>query len=732
MTFKYEYDIAAAVILFFLLVYNFFIPQLKGLEVRLFRIFLLFGFISSFADMTCGVFISVYYRSNLLLNYLFMWLNFSTTHLIAPIYLMFVIALTKGYKKLPAKEYLWFIPASIIQILIFFSPITKWVYSYSAQYGYNRGILMPLLVGVSVFYMIFASMIIWFNGKHFGIYYQLTATVFLVISVLLLAIQMIIGKYVLLDAAMALNAFIMQLTLLHPKMIRDANEKEIVARKAAEAANAAKSSFLANMSHELRTPLNAIYGMTELLEKSALDKNQEESVNTIRQASEKLISIVDDLLNYSKIDSGNLGINEIEYEFPKLLEEAENYMMEQLDGKNIDFEVNIGSEIPKKLYGDYEKVYTILKNILSNASKFTEKGKIILDISFNVFAENNIKIIFKVKDTGIGIKPADMKKLFKSFSQVDDKTNRKAQGTGIGLALSKQLANLLNGDIEVESEYGFGSSFEINILQKYLELEKLPDEREVINYKVYLYTEEYDLKWHISKIFSRLGISVIFVHNIKQLEKIPLKKINNMKTILLYSYEKSKKEVESLNLPFRTIAIAEAKTVIAKEDEKRVLVKPVDIFKIRKVVFEQMYDIVFKDKTTQETMHEFDLSNIHIALVDDNKVNLRIEAALLKDFKVKIEAFTSGAAILKAYQLGRKYDIIFMDHMMPELDGVETTKRIRNLPGDIGKSVKIIALTANVVQGVENEYIASGMDDWLFKPVKQEQLKGMILKHLKL
>lgn len=230
------------------------------------------------------------------------------------------------------------------------------------------------------------------------------------------------------------------------------------------------------------------------------------------------------MLNYSKIDSGNLDINETEYKFSDLLERAETYMAEQLDERNIDFEVNVGAGIPSKLYGDYEKVYTILKNILSNASKFTEKGKIILDISFNIFAENNMKLIFKVRDTGIGIKPTDMKKLFKSFSQVDDKTNRKIQGTGIGLALSKQLANLMNGDIEVHSEYGFGSCFEISVIQKYLELEKLPSEREVVNYKVYLYTEEYDLKWHISKIFSRLGISVIFVHNIKSIGKNSTKK----------------------------------------------------------------------------------------------------------------------------------------------------------------------------------------------------------------
>lgn len=551
------------------------------------------------------------------------------------------------------------------------------------------------------------------------------------ISAVFLGIQIYYGEYVLLDAAMGISAFIMQLTLLNPKMIRDASEKEIVARKAAEAANAAKSSFLANMSHELRTPLNAIYGMTELLEKSKLDDFQEDSVTTIRHASEKLISIVDDLLNYSKIDSGNLDINETEYKFSDLLERAETYMAEQLDERNIDFEVNVGAGIPSKLYGDYEKVYTILKNILSNASKFTEKGKIILDISFNIFAENNMKLIFKVRDTGIGIKPTDMKKLFKSFSQVDDKTNRKIQGTGIGLALSKQLANLMNGDIEVHSEYGFGSCFEISVIQKYLELEKLPSEREVVNYKVYLYTEEYDLKWHISKIFSRLGISVIFVHNIKQLEKIPLKKINNMKTILLYSYKKSKKEVESLNLPFRTIAIAEYNTVIPKDDQNNVLVKPIDIIKIRRIVFDRMYDIVFKERLAKGKDNQFDLSNAHIALVDDNKVNLRIEAALLKDFNVKIEAFTSGSAILKAYSLGRRYDIIFMDHMMPEVDGIETAKRIRNLPENAGRTVKIIALTANVIQGVENEYIAAGMDDWLFKPVKQEQLKGMILKHLR-
>lgn len=215
------------------------------------------------------------------------------------------------------------------------------------------------------------------------------------------------------------------------------------------------------------------------------------------------------------------------------------------------------------------------------------------------------------------------------------------------------------------------------------------------------------------------------------MEKIPLKKINNMKTILLYSYKKSKKEVESLNLPFRTIAIAEYNTVIPKDDQNNVLVKPIDIIKIRRIVFDRMYDIVFKERLAKGKDNQFDLSNAHIALVDDNKVNLRIEAALLKDFNVKIEAFTSGSAILKAYSLGRRYDIIFMDHMMPEVDGIETAKRIRNLPENAGRTVKIIALTANVIQGVENEYIAAGMDDWLFKPVKQEQLKGMILKHLR-
>lgn len=729
MTFKYEYDIAAAVVLVILLVYNYFIPQARNLEVRLFRLFLLFGFISSIADALSGMVVSIYFKENVWLNYIFMWVNFAATHFVAPIYCMFVITITGKYKKMPEKEYIWLMPAVLVQLLLAVSPFTKWVYIYSAEHGYHRGILMPGVVAVSVFYLLSASFIIWFKGKHLGFYYQFISSFFLIVCIAFLYIQMFVGGYVLLDAAMAISAFIIQLTLVHPKMMRDANEKEKVARKAAEAANAAKSSFLANISHELRTPLNAIYGMTELLEKDNLNSTQDDSVKTIRSASEKLISIVDDLLNYSKIDSGKIGINESEYQFVTLLCNAEDYMEEQLAGRDIDFEVNIGANIPKKLYGDYEKVYAILKNILSNASKFTEKGKIILDISFNTFTEKNIKITFKVKDTGIGIKPADMKKLFKSFSQVDDGVDRKVQGTGIGLALSKRLAKLLDGDISVSSEYGFGSSFEINIMQKYIELEKLPNVSEAVDYKVYLYTDEYELKWHISKIFSQLGISVILVHKISQLEKISVKNPNSMKTILLYSYN-IKKKIDALKLPFRTIAIADYVKDKSVYKERNVLVKPVDILKVRECIFEQMYDIVFKE--TRNTDGEFDLSNVHIALVDDNKVNLRIEAALLKDFKVKIETFVSGEAILKAYKYGRKYDIIFMDHMMPEMDGVETTKRIRKLPGGDGKNVRIIALTANAIQGVENEYIAAGMDDWIFKPVRQEQLKKMILKHLKM
>lgn len=731
MTFKYEYDIASAVILFILLIYNCLIPQVKNLEVKLFRIYLMFGFVSSFADVILGTFTMVYFKDNVWLNYFMIWINFSTTHMIAPIYLFFIITLTKKYEKLPLKEHVWLFPAAIVQILILTSPVTNLAYSYSAEYGYNRGKMMTFMVGVSVFYMISASLFVWFKGKAIGKYYQFIATIYFIISIIFLGVQMIMGGYVLLNAAMAISAFIMQLTLLNPKMIRDANEKEIFARKAAEAASKAKSTFLANISHELRTPLNAIYGMTEILEKSRLDDLQEDSVATIKKASEKLVSIVDDLLNYSKIDSGSLSVNEAEYEFETLLESAEKYIMEQLKGRNIDFEVNVGKGIPKKLYGDYEKVYTILKNILSNASKFTEKGKIILDIKFNIFAENNIKIIFSVKDTGIGIKAVDMKKLFKSFSQVDDKTNRKIQGTGIGLALSKQLAYLLNGDIEVKSEYGVGSTFEIDIVQKYIELEKLPDEKEVISYKIYLYTDEYDLKWHISKIFSQLGISVIFIHNIKQLEKISMKRTYNIKTILLYTFD-MKAQIDNINVPFRTVVISNYTNKQIDNNEKNILYKPIDILKVRKIIFDQMFDIVFKSDIDNETSNEFDLTNVHIALVDDNKVNLRIEAALLKDFKVRIETFSSGQALLKAYNLGRNYDIIFMDHMMPDLDGIETTKLIRNLPDNAGKNVKIIALTANVIQGVVNEYIAAGMDDWLFKPVKQEQLKGMIIKHLKL
>ena len=154
MTFKYEYDIASAVILFILLVYNCCIPQVKNLVTKLFKYFLLIGFISSFADSICGVFISVHFSDNLFLSYLCIWINFASTHLIAPLYLMFVMALTNKYEKIPYREYLYFIPAGVAQILIFFSPVTGWVYTYSAENGYHRGKMLPLLICISLFYMI--------------------------------------------------------------------------------------------------------------------------------------------------------------------------------------------------------------------------------------------------------------------------------------------------------------------------------------------------------------------------------------------------------------------------------------------------------------------------------------------------------------------------------------------------------------------------------------------------
>ena len=391
------------------------------------------------------------------------------------------------------------------------------------------------------------------------------------------------------------------------------------AKLAAETANKAKSDFLANMSHEIRTPINGILGMDAMMLKECKDENLLEYAKNIQSAGQSLLSIINDILDISKIESGKLEILSTNYKIFSILNDCYNMTRVRAENKGLALEMQVDSQVPSVLYGDEVRIRQIINNLLSNAVKYTKEGTVIFSLKFQSTEADKLYLIITVTDTGIGIRKEDVGKLFESFSRVDEKTNRNIEGTGLGLNLTKNLVEMMGGEISVESEYGKGSRFTVRIPQKVINTEPMGDFLE--QYKKFLNTSGGD--------------------------------------------------VQSVLAP-----------------DARLLV------------------------------------------VDDVEMNLRVVQGLLKATQIQIDTAMSGRECLKLVSK-KQYDIIFLDHMMPDMDGIETLRRIRDMTDNPNEKTPIIMLTANAIIGAKEEYLGAGFQDYLTKPIREEELQGMLVKFLR-
>ncbi len=384
-------------------------------------------------------------------------------------------------------------------------------------------------------------------------------------------------------------------------------------RKKAEEANQSKSNFLANMSHEIRTPMNAIVGMSDLLIEKSHGREIYDYACDIKTAALNLLSIINDILDLSKVEAGKMELAEDEYFVEELVRDTVNLVKMSAEQKGLQFQVNVAEDIPRQLYGDEGRIRQILINIINNAVKFTKEGYVRLDVSGRYKDEENIALQFVVEDTGIGIKEEDIAVIFEAFRQLDMNRNRKTEGTGLGLAITKQLVTLMDGDIQLESEYGKGTRFIIRIKQRVVDKRSIKEEPAV----------------------------------------------------------------------HRVETVKETRMFVAKE--------------------------------------------YRVLLVDDNAMNRKVACAMLKPYGFQLaEASCGSAAIERVKRV--EYDMILMDHMMPEMDGVEATKIIRSECGENGKKAVIIALTANAIQGAREMYLENGFDDFLSKPFDRSQMHELLDK----
>ena len=496
-----------------------------------------------------------------------------------------------------------------------------------------------------------------------------------------------------------------------------------------------KDDFLANVSHEIRTPINTICGISEILLQEELPEDVKEDVVNIQQAGRNITSVVSDILDFSELQSGKMELEEEAYNITSTVNDIINMTLAKKEEKNIELIVDCDPNIPCALLGDVKKLRRVVMNILDNAIKFTERGGICITIGYRK-ESYGINLSVTIKDTGIGMRAESMEKMFARFSQGDTSRRRQEGGVGLGLAISYALIKKMGGAITVKSQVNKGTIVKFTIPQQVLDERPIAqlENKEGINVAVYLNMEHYDVPEireeytnMIRNMAQQLQGRCHMCRDLAELQRREKKAEFSHVFIGNVEYKSNPQYFDELAERTKVVAVldrANEKDIL--NSDIYIVYKPFYILSIASVLNGLLGE---KRHLGVDNGSKFVVRDAHVLVVDDNKMNLRVVEGILADYKIKVTSAISGAEALEKI-LSANYDFVFMDIMMPEMDGVETMQRIRKLVGTYFQKVPIVALTANAVAGARETLITEGFDDFLEKPVERSVLERVLRRNL--